>query len=422
MNNNNQNAGDQSLLRNLNLSAVLSELRQNKQISRAGLADVTGLNKATITRLVRELIDYGFVKEVGLLSTLSTGRPSILLELNPQAGFIIAARLDIDYNAVILTDFSGNIIWRNELAHTPEDGQTFILDNLLRLILEAVDQATYESKPILGLGLSVPGLVDIDNGTLLFAPNLGWRNFSFKDWLGNHFNLPIYINNEANLAALGESFLGAARDSNYVLYINITSGVGAGIVYNKEILSGVAGIAGEVGHMTIDPHGPKCNCGNLGCWEAFVSAPAILRRMRKRIKAGESSVVTEETLKYFSKHTISKLVDSAGLGDTLSRDILKETGEYIGLGLANLINVLNPERVVLGGYLSPAYPIMLEEIKTSVQARALEWAWRGADIVIAHFGSDASLMGAFTTIHDHVLSYPIETLARLGEGEQVERR
>jgi predicted NBD/HSP70 family sugar kinase len=322
MNNNNQNAGDQSLLRNLNLSAVLSELRQNKQISRAGLADVTGLNKATITRLVRELIDYGFVKEVGLLSTLSTGRPSILLELNPQAGFIIAARLDIDYNAVILTDFSGNIIWRNELAHTPEDGQTFILDNLLRLILEAVDQATYESKPILGLGLSVPGLVDIDNGTLLFAPNLGWRNFSFKDWLGNHFNLPIYINNEANLAALGESFLGAARDSNYVLYINITSGVGAGIVYNKEILSGVAGIAGEVGHMTIDPHGPKCNCGNLGCWEAFVSAPAILRRMRKRIKAGESSVVTEETLKYFSKHTISKLVDSAGLGDTLSRDIL----------------------------------------------------------------------------------------------------
>ena len=130
----------------------------------------------------------------------------------------------------------------------------------------------------------------------------------------------------------------------------------------------------------------------------------------------------QESLKHFSKHTISTLVNAAGQGDKLSQEILRETGANIGLGLANLINVLNPERVVLGGYLSPAYPFMLEEIKHSVQARALEWAWKGADIVIAHFGSDASLMGAFTTIHNHVLSHPIETLARLGEGEQVERR
>lgn len=417
-----QNAGDQSLLRNLNLSAVLRELSRTSQISRAALADTTGLNKATITRLVRELIDYGFVREVGLVSSSSTGRPSILLELNPQAGFVIAARLDIDYSAVILTDFSSNILWRDEYPHIPEDGQEKILNNLLALIKQACTQVKDKERPVLGLGLSLPGLVDKDNGVLLFAPNLGWRDFSFRDFLKDHFDIPVYIDNESNLAALGESFLGAAKDSNYVLYVNFTSGVGSGIVYNKEILSGAAGIAGEVGHMTVDPNGPKCNCGNRGCWETFVSAPAVFRRMREKVEEGEHTIIENDLLNHFSKHSVNRLVEAAQQGDKLSQKMIHETGEFIGLGLANLINILNPQQVVLGGYLSPAYPLMLQDIKDSVQEHALQWAWQDTDITVAQFGSDASLMGAFTTIYDHVLSYPIETLARLGEGEQAERR
>ena len=409
-----QNAGDQAQLRKVNLTAVLTRLRQKMPISRAVLADLTGLNKATITRFIRELMEYGFVREVGMRSSVA-GRPSILLELDPQAGYIIGVRLDIDYSAVILTNFTAEIIWRNEIKHTPEDGQEVIQNNLLALIHEAIDHAPVDGRPILGLGMSVPGLVDVDAGKLLFAPNLGWQNVLMRDWLRKHFDLPIYVDNEANLAALGEAYFGAARDCDNVLYINITSGVGAGIVLHQEILTGVTGIAGEVGHMTVDPRGPRCKCGNQGCWEAYVSAPAIFRRIRERIAVGEVSVLDDEMLAHFSRLKVPTVVEAAQAGDPVAASVLRETSTYIGIGLANLINVLNPQRVVLGGYLSPAYPAMLEEIKAVVRDRALKWAWEAAEIVIAQYGSDASLMGAIATIYNHVLSFPVETLALSGK-------
>lgn len=409
-----QNAGDQAQLRKVNLTAILTSLRQRMPISRAMLANLTGLNKATITRFIRELIEYGFVREVGMRSSV-TGRPSILLELDPQAGYIIGVRLDIDYSAVILTNFTAEIIWRSEIKHTPEDGQEQIQKNLLALINEAIDRCMVDGRPVLGLGLSVPGLVDVEAGVLLFAPNLGWRSVPMRSWLAEHFHLPIYVDNEANLAALGETYFGAARDCNNVLYVNITSGVGAGIVLHQEIFAGVTGIAGEVGHMTIDPHGPKCKCGNMGCWETFVSAPAVFRRIRERIASGEKSTLSEDVLSHFSRLSVPLVVDAAQAGDPVASSVLHETSTYIGIGLANLINVLNPQRVVLGGYLSPAYPAMLEEINAVVQDRALKWAWEASEIVIAQYGSDASLMGAIATIYNHVLSFPVETLALSGK-------
>jgi glucokinase-like ROK family protein len=411
------NSGDQALLRKFNLTAVLTRLRQQSPISRAALADLTGLNKATITRLIRELMQHGFVREVGMHSSV-TGRPSILLELDPQAGYIIGVRLDIDYSAVILTNFAAEIIWRSEIKHTLEDGQGLIQANLLELIRRAIQNIPEQGRPILGLGLGVPGLVDVDSGVLLFAPNLGWKNIPFRAWLQKHFHMPIYVDNEANLAALGETYFGAARDSDYVLYINVTSGVGAGIVLHHEILTGATGIAGEVGHVTIDPLGPVCNCGNRGCWEAVISAPAIFRRIRERILAGEPSCLSAEMLAHFSRLSVPLVVEAALNNDPVAKDVLCETSTFLGIGLANLINILNPERVVLGGYLSPAYPAMLVEIKKVVKDHALQWAWESTDIKIAHLGSDASLMGAIATIYNHVLTFPVETLALSGRTEK----
>ncbi|RPI34490.1 MAG: ROK family transcriptional regulator, partial [Chloroflexota bacterium] len=284
--------GDQGYLRQVNLSAILNIMRLKAPLSRAALAEMTGLNKATITRLVRELIGHGFVRETGFLSS-TTGRPSILLEMAPEAGYIIGARLDVDCSTVVLTNFAADIVWRQEESHSVTDPQSDIQANLLKLIRMAYDQAPNNGRPVLGLGLSVPGLVDLSKGTLLFAPNLGWSGVPFKEWLTGYFRVPIYVDNEANLAALGESYFGAARSSDYVLYINITAGVGAGIVLNQRILPGTSGLAGEVGHMTVDPDGPRCNCGNYGCWETFASAPAVFRRMREMISAGEESSVKD---------------------------------------------------------------------------------------------------------------------------------
>jgi glucokinase len=191
--------------------------------------------------------------------------------------------------------------------------------------------------------------VDVSTGTLLFAPNLKWSDVPLRRQLESKFNFPTYVDNEANMAALGESYFGAARGSDFVLYVSSGVGLGGGIVLNRRILPGAAGFAGEVGHMTMDPNGPRCNCGNFGCWETFVSQWAVFRRVREAVAAGQASSLVNATQGDLEKLTIPLMVEAARAGDAVARAALEETGRYFGVGLANLINALNPQRVVIGG-------------------------------------------------------------------------
>ncbi|HKY55992.1 MAG TPA: ROK family transcriptional regulator, partial [Anaerolineales bacterium] len=350
--------GDQESLRQINLSTVLTHLRQNAPISRASLAEITGLNRATITRLVRELIEHGFVRETGFQS-VRAGRPSILLQLDPDAGCIIGAEIEVKFGSIILTDLAAHVLWRQEVDFGDSDEQDTILNSTAQLVRLAYSQAKETNRHILGLGMSLPGLVDVSRGVLLFAPNLGWNDVPIQQWLQKEFDFPIYVDNKANMAALAESYFGSARDSEYVLYINITAGVGAGIVLNQRIITGASGLAGEVGHMTINPDGPKCNCGSYGCWETYVSALAVFRRVRESILAGEESQLAEIVRDGFERITIPLMVEAARKGDRVALAALEETGFYLGVGLANLINALNPQKVVLGGYVTQAYEFLL---------------------------------------------------------------
>ena len=397
--------GDQESLRQLNLSTVLTHLRQNAPISRADLAELTGLNRATITRLVRELIAHGFVRESGFQS-LRAGRPSILLQLDPDAGCIIGAEIEVKFGSVILTDLAAQILWRQEVDFGDSDEQEAILNATAQLIRQALSKGREANPHILGLGMSLPGLVDVSNGVLLFAPNMCWSDVPVKQWLEDQFRIPIYVDNKANMAALAESYFGSARDSDYVLYINITAGVGAGIVLNQRILPGASGLAGEVGHMTINPDGPKCNCGGYGCWETYVSALAVFRRVRESILAGAESPLAEGIQDGFERITIPLMVEAARKGDRVALASFEETGYYLGVGLANLINIFNPQMVVLGGYVTQACEFLLPVIQKTVQERALRWPHEAADIVVATYVNDASLMGAVATVYSQILSNP----------------
>jgi glucokinase-like ROK family protein len=397
--------GDQESLRQINLSTVLTHLRQNAPISRAALAEITGLNRATITRLVRELIEHGFVHETGFQS-LRSGRPSILLQLNPDAGCIIGAEIEVKFGSIILTDLSAQILWRQEVDFAENDEPEAILNCMADLIRQACAEASKTSRHILGLGMSLPGLVDVSSGILLFAPNMRWRDVPVKQRMEKEFDLPIYVDNKANMAALAESYFGAARGSEYVLYINITAGVGSGIVLNQRIMTGASGLAGEVGHMAIDPNGPGCNCGSQGCWETYVSALAVFRRVRESILSGKKSRLAEVVRDGFERITIHLMVEAARNGDEVTLAAFEETGFYLGVGLANLINTFNPQKVVLGGYVTQAYEFLLPIIQKTVRERALRWPREAADIVVATYVNDASLIGAVATVYGQILSNP----------------
>ena len=397
--------GDQESLRQINLSTVLTHLRQNAPISRAALAEITGLNRATITRLVRELIEHGFVRETGLQS-IRAGRPSILLQLDPDAGCIIGAEIEVKFGSVILTDLAAHVLWRQEVDFGDEDEPDAVLKSTAQLIRHACEQAKTANRHVLGLGMSLPGLVDVSSGVLLFAPNMRWNDVPVKQWLEKEFDIPIYVDNKANMAALAESYFGSARESEYVLYINITAGVGAGIVLNQRIMTGASGLAGEVGHMAINPDGPKCNCGSQGCWETYVSALAVFRRVREAILDGEESQLAEVVRDGFERITIPLMVEAARQGDRVALASFEETGYYLGVGLANLINTFNPAKVVLGGYVTQAYEFLLPVIQKTVKERALRWPRQAADIVVATYLNDASLMGAVATVYSQILSNP----------------
>jgi glucokinase-like ROK family protein len=403
---NNQNRTSyQAHVRELNLSVIMNHLRTNAPISRAELAETTGLNKTTVSSLVYDLIERHFVREVGLVSS-GFGRPAIKLKLNPTAGFIVSCEIGVDFILVICTDFAPTIIWRHEEHIDSTIGQHAILDRALAILRQAIEIGCPACGTLMGMAVGVPGLVDQTTGVLLFAPNLGWKDLSIRSILQESFNEPLFVDNEANLAALGEHYFGAAQGYEEVLYISAGVGLGGGIVHGGRVFSGVTGVGAEFGHMTLDPDGEICMCGNQGCWETQVSQKALFRDIWRRVDQGEVSRLLDMTGGNQASLTVPLIVDAARAGDAVALDALEMIGHHLGIGIASLVNVLNPELVVFGGILSLAGEFLMPVIEREVNQRALKWNREAMKLVLARHTSDACVMGGVAAVYQAILAQP----------------
>jgi glucokinase-like ROK family protein len=409
---NHYRTGDQALVREINLSVIMNHLRTNAPISRAALAETTGLNKTTVSSLVNELIERQFVQEIGLASP-SAGRPATLLKLNPTAGFIVSCEIGTYFILVICTDFSPKVIWRHQEPFDLELGQHAIIERMLAILNQAIEAGCSASGPLLGITIGIPGLVDQSTGTLLFAPNLGWKDLPVRAILQESFKVPLFVDNEANIAALGEHYFGAAQGYEEVLYISAGVGLGGGIVHGGRVFSGVTGVGAEFGHMTLDPDGEICKCGNQGCWETQVSQQALFRHVWRRIDQGEASRLSEMTGGRRASLTVPLIVDAARAGDAVALDALEIIGRHLGIGIASLVNALNPELVVFGGILSLAGEFLMPVIEREVERRALKWNREAMQLVLARHSSDACVMGGVAAVYQAILAQPdiVGTLA-----------
>ena len=391
-------------MRGRNLAVILSALKQSTPISRSGLAKLTGLHKASITSLIRQLESSGFIRELEIIPSEAAGRPATGLGINPNAGTIISVEIGVDYISAIVTDFTAEILWRHhEKASRPLD-QEAILDQSFEIAREAHIAARQFPGQQFGIAWGVPGLVNVETGTLLFAPNLGWADVPFRDLVKEHFDIPAYVDNEAKLAALGEATFGTARNFDYVIYVSSGIGIGGGIVIDGQVISGTSGFAGEIGHMTVDPSGPACNCGNQGCWETLASERALYRRIREAIQQSKPTSLDQGLPRDPNQLTVPIIVEAARDGDAVALNALGETGQWLGIGIANLINGFNPHGVVLGGNLSLAHEYLMPEIETVVKQRALSRSLEKCDIVIGEYGADASLIGGVAAVYRATLS------------------
>jgi glucokinase-like ROK family protein len=402
---------DQYLVREINLSIVLNALRDHAPVSRARLAVLTSLNKTTVSSLVDQLIDAQFVSELGPGKPGYVGRPGILLTLNPDVGWIIGVDLGVDYISLIMTNFATDIVWRS-YERTGGDGQDAIIPRMIEMVRGAVGRAQGEGRSILGIGVGLPGLVDTATGKLLFAPNLGWRDLPMRKILAEHFGFPIYVENEANIAAFGESYMGAARGAGNVIYVLAGVGIGGGVVVDGHMLPGASGLAGEIGHVTMDPEGRLCNCGNRGCWETLADQAALFRRVKEASASGRESVLSQYLVGDAGSLTVPIVAEAARNGDEVALKALEETAIYLGIGMAGLINIFNPDGLVFGGTLSVAHEFLMPIIERVMHERALRWSLESSKIVIAAHGQDAAAMGGVALVYQQVLAQPTKSMRK----------
>lgn len=390
----------------MNRSLVLETLRTNKTLSRAGLAYETGLNPSTISNIVSELLSENYIYETNLHHP-EIGRPSRMLELNPHGGCALGVEINVDYLLIILTDFTANILWRKRTAIDPKSQQDEIITHIISLIKDGLDAADKSSLKLLGIGVGVPGLVDYRSGYLRIAPNLHWEDVPIQDLLYKHFRIPVYVENEANAAALGEFFFGAARNTKNFIYLSAGVGLGGGIVLDGKLFRGSYGYASEVGHVTFDAGGELCGCGKRGCWETFVGPRAVERRVRRILQAGADSIMRELAGGSLDQISFDIVLTAALSEDPVALNALQEVGQYLGIGMANLINIFNPEMIVLGGALNMASPIIMPVVERTVTANTLAPNRENVEIVSSELGWDASVMGAVALVLDEILREPI---------------
>lgn len=408
--------GDQSLVREINLSTVLRYLQAGEPLSRAGLAALTGLNKTTISSLVEELLQRGLIREVGLDNS-GSGRPAMLLDLNPRAGLMIGVALGVDFISVILADFVGEIHWRRLQEVDPAEDQEAMIRRTLGIVQEAMGVGHGEDVRLLGLGIATPGTVDVEQGLLIFSPNLQWHDVAYREIFQRDTGLRVFVDNDANASALAEHLFGTARQVQNFISVFAGVGVGGGLFLNGELYRGAGGFAGEIGHTNfmLEHYRRPCRCGSRGCWETSVAQDSLLERVRTRLAVGRNSLVSKLMAEQSAALGLPIILQAAGAGDGQCLEALSETGALLGLGIANLVNTFNPELVVLGGPLSEAGEYLLPPIEEAIQNTVLPEIAEQVEIVLSPFGGDASVVGAVALAVDAILSKP-SSVERLPQG------
>jgi glucokinase-like ROK family protein len=397
---------DQMLVRKHNTAIILDCLRRNAPLSRADLSNRTGLNRSTVSSIVHELIRQHLVRETEL-QKIKLGRPGMALELSPDGACAIGAEVGVDFISILLADFVAQPIWRKRIAINSKLGQSAFMECVGDALQEALAQAqAHDSRP-LGIGVGVPGLVDVVKGELKFAPNLKWSNLPLREILMGRFDIPVFVENDANAAALGEYYFGVAREAENFIYLNAAVGLGGGIVLGGKLFRGSGGYAGEVGHISVDVDGELCGCGRRGCWELMVGPRAVVRQIRTTLRNGAPSLISELAGNDLESITFGQVIEAAEAGDAVARDALREVGKWLGIGIANLVNVFNPELVVLGGALAQAWNIVIPVIQATVQEQAMQPSQQVLKIATSAHGSEACAVGAAALVLDEILRYPL---------------
>jgi predicted NBD/HSP70 family sugar kinase len=399
-----------ALIKDINRNLVLNLIQSQAPISRVELARRTGLSPATITGIVSDYINSGLVHSMGQGESTGGRRP-VLLRLNHKAGFVVGAKLMERAVATAVTDLDANVLFHQVTLLTIADkkGKGSVEPGpFLRGLVDAIEAAIASSgvdrERLLGIGVGMAGVVDAQAGLSRYSPFFGWQGVQIAEPLADHFKLAVYVENDVNTLTIAEQWFGHGHGVDNFIVVTVGRGVGAGIVVNGQFYRGAIGGAGEVGHMALKPDGPRCDCGQLGCLEALASDDAILRRCREAIAAGQPtslSQISAQTL------TVEAVVQAADQGDPLARQLLAEAGRWLGIGIANLVDVLNPQLVIVAGEGVRAGAWRIDPMREAILEHSFNGLVDDLEITIGPSGDEGWARGAACVVLGKLFASPL---------------
>jgi predicted NBD/HSP70 family sugar kinase len=392
---------DQGTVRRANLTLVLRSLRDSGSRSRARLAADLGLNKATVSSLVGELIDRGLVRD-GSAERGSVGRPGTIVEINGGGALGIGAEINVNHISTLALDLAGTALSeRRSPIDTRRLRPDEVVDRLVALLSDTLaDPLVLGAQPV-SIVVGVAGLVDHDSGTVSVAPNLGWQGVGLAALLRERLGRPDYlvvVANEANLAAVAEATPGDPERRD-IIVVHGEVGIGGGIVADGRPLRGRLGYAGEFGHMVVDREGSRCGCGRIGCWETVIGVSHLLE-----MAADDDDVLHDPDLDLQAK--VAEINRRAGDGDERTLAALHEIGRWVGIGAATLVNALNPGMIVLSGYLGEVGAWFTADVESEVTSGVLAPGSGGTRIVLSTLGFSAAVRGAAAVAIENVYDDP----------------
>ena len=386
--------------------AILNAIREYGPASRTKIAKVFKLSAATVTKYVNGLIQAGVVKEDGWEPSTG-GRKPVLLRIAPGTMYAVGVDLGGANLRVVVIDLESNIVAKITKKSNATEGRNKVLRRMINAIYEAIELSKIEEDKIKGIGVGISGLIDHQQGVCLYCPNIeGWEDVPVKRLMEEEFAINTSVEDSSRAMALAEHWSGIARGIDNFIFVNVGVGIGCAIFIHGKLYRGFGGIAGEFGHITIDEAGPRCNCGNYGCLETLASGPAISRRARQAIEEGVVSLIEKLVEGNLENITPQIVVEAAKKGDKLAFNIMEKTGEYLGTGIADVVNLFNPELVVFGAGVSQAGNILLEPLKRTVKARALQLSSSMAKIKVSQLGDNAGALGTAIMVLKDIFEPP----------------
>jgi predicted NBD/HSP70 family sugar kinase len=392
----------QDALRQHNLALVLQHIAAAEPVSRARIAAATSLTKTTVSSLVDDLVSARLVTELGPEARGEVGRPGSALALN-RTGYVgIGLEINVDYIAVCGANLVGEVRYlRTRPLDNRGQSPAKVLGRAVRMTRTAIEAAEAAQRTVAGLAVAVPGPVETERGLLRLAPNLGWVDVPVAEILADRFgdrDLAVVVDNEANLAALGELWFGGHQDLDDFIHVSGEIGVGGGIVIGGELFRGVRGYAGEVGHVVVQPDGPRCRCGARGCLEQIAGQEAILRA------AGLTGAVGTSLGRQGG--SVDTLLKRARDGEPDTLRAIESAGRALGIGLSAAVNIVDPSTVVLGGLYAALEPWLSKPLLEELRERAIALGWSPVRLLASRLGPDAAVRGAAGAVVKRVLSEP----------------